>query len=427
MRRIAWLLIVISAAVGIALLMRGGDGNVAILWPPYRIDLSVNLAVLILVALFLLLHLFFGALSGALNLPGRVREYRERRQRDKALKGLRDSLLAFFEGRYGRAERLARGALADEALAGSAALIGARSAQRMGDVERRDRWIESAVQAPGVANARRMIEAEIALDERRPEDALAALEGLEPTRGGPHIQALRLALRAHEQRGDGAAVLEHIRQLERRHAIDEPLALVTRVRAIRSLLDGAGDDAEAVTRILGEIPAPERETEEVAQAAARALIRVGRHEPAARIVEQALHRRYDPELVALWPVLTGVPGRKRIAEAEGWLQRWGEQIALLLALGRLCAAEELWGKAEEFLMRAERKSPDPAVQALLGLLCDKLDRPDDATRWYRSASLLAFGAGEIPLLPSPAPRVRNQGDPDEDEGEPPLALPVPGP
>ena len=322
---------------------------------------------------------------------------------------------------------MARGALADEALAGSAALIGARSAQRMGDSERRDRWIESATQAPGVANARRMIEAEIALDERRPEDALAALEGLEPTRGGPHIQALRLALRAHEQRSDWTAALEHVRQLERRHAIDEPAALVTRVHAVRGLLDGAGDDAEAVMRVLGEIPAPEREIEEVAQAAVRALMRVGRHEPAARIVEQTLHRRYDPELVALWPMLTGVPGRKRIAEAEGWLQKWGEQLALLLALGRLCVAEELWGKAEEFLMRAERKSPDPAVQALLGLLCDKLDRPDDAAGWYRSASLTAFGASEARLLPPPGPRARNHDEPDENEGEPPLALPVPGP
>lgn len=424
MRRVVWLLIVVSAAVGIALLMRVGHGNVAILWPPYRIDLSVNLAVLILIVLFLLLHLLFGVLSGALNLPGRVREYRERRQRDKALAGLRDSLLAFFEGRFGRAERLARGALSDDALAGSAALIAARSAQRMREPERRDRWIESATAVPAVENARRMTEAELALEDRRPEDALAAIADVQ-VRGTRHIHALRLALRAHEQLGHWPEVLEHVRQLERRNAIEAPAARVSRVRALRAMLDGAGDDAETVRRILDEIPAPEREIEEVALAAVRALLHAGLHEPAARIVEQALAKRYDPELVALWPELTAIPGRKRIARAEEWLQRWGEESSLLVALGRLCAAEELWGKAEEFLLRAERKSPNPVAQTLLANLCERLERPEDAAHWYREAALTAFGDEALSLAPKRAPQLPEIEE-EGDEREPP-ALPVPGP
>lgn len=423
MRRVVWLLIVVSGAVGIALLMRAGHGNVAILWPPYRIDLSVNLAVLILIALFLLLHLLFGVLSGALNLPGRVREYRERRQRDKALKGLRDSLLAFFEGRFGRAERLARGALSDEALAGSAALIGARAAQRMREPERRDRWLESAAAVAEVGNARLMTEAEIALEDRRPEEALAAIAGMQ-VRGTRHIQALRLALRAHEQLGHWSEALEQVRQLERRDAIDAPTARATRVRALRALLEGAGDNPEAVRRILDEIPAPERDIEEVAVAAVRALLRAGLHEPAARIVERELERHHAPDLLALWPELTAIPGRKRLARAEAWLQRWGEEPELLVSLGRLCAAEGLWGKAEEFLQRAERRSPSPFTQALLGSLCEGLDRPDEAARWYREAARSAFG-DQVLNFPAPSLAWPDGGD-EEGKSESPT-VPIPGP
>ena len=390
MRRVVWLLIVVSAAVGVALLLRAGHGNVAILWPPYRIDLSVNLAVLILIALFLLLHLLVGALSGALNLPGRVREYRERRQREKALLGLRDSLLAFLEGRFGRAERLARGALADESLAGAAALIGARAAHQMREGERRDQWLDSAAAFDKIEQARRTIEAEIALEDQRPSDALAALAALQAG-GQRHIHALRLALRAHERLGNWREVLEHVRQLERRAAIEPVAAQVVRTHALRGLLEAAGDDREAVRRVIDEIPAPEREIEEVALAAVRALLRSGQHEPAARIVEQALGRRNAPELVALWPDLDAIPRRKRIAAAEGWLQRWGEQPALLVALGRLCAAEGLWGKAEEFLLRAVRKSRDPVAQALLGDLCERHDRAEEAAGWYRESALSSLG------------------------------------
>ncbi|MCM5569375.1 heme biosynthesis protein HemY [Burkholderiaceae bacterium FT117] len=422
MRRVVWLLIVVSAAVGIALLMRGSHGNVAILWPPYRVDLSVNLAVLILLAVFLLLHLLFGILSGALNLPGRVREYRERRQREKALQGLRDSLLAYLEGRFGRAERLARGALSDEALAGTASLVAARSAQRMSEPERRDRWLESARAVAAVEGARRMTEAEIALEDKRPEDALAAIAEVR-VRGTRHIHALRLALRAHERLGNWTEVLEHVRQLERRNAIEAPAARVSRVRALRALLDGAGDDPESVRRVLDEIPAPEREIEEVALASVRALLRAGLHEAAAKIVERALAARFDPELVALWPDLTGIAGRKRIAHAEAWLQRWGEQQPLLLALGRLCVGEELWGKAEEFLLRAERKAPDAMVRALLGQMCEQLGRPEDAARWYRESALTAFGDEGVRL----APERRAELPPPETEDEQPPVLPLPGP
>jgi HemY protein len=431
MRRIVWLLLVVSAAVGIALLMRVSHGNIAILWPPYRIDMSVNLAVLIIAVLFLLLHLLFNVLSNALNLPARVREYRERRRRERALQGLRDSLLAFFEGRFGRAERLARGAMSDRALAGSAALIGARSAQRLHETARRDRWLESARSVNEVDGPLRATLAEIALEEQRPADALAAIGDVK-VRGVRHLHGMRLALRAHEQMDNWPEVLEIIRQLERRDAIDARSARVIRVRALRALFERPGDDPEVVVRRYNELPASERELDEVEHAAARALMRVGRHQMAARIVEDALAQRYDAELVALWPDLTGLPARGRLARAEAWLQRWGEEPALLVALGRLCAAEELWGKAEAFLLRAERKEPDPLTRALLGQMCERLERADEAARWYREAALSAFAGDQVAqLAPVRLPALLPAEQAEEAERERDAALtpltPLPGP
>jgi HemY protein len=142
-------------------------------------------------------------------------------------------------------------------------------------------------------------------------------------------------------------------------------------------------------------------------------VRAGQHEPAARIIEQALGKRYDADLVAQWPELANIAGRKRIAAAEAWLQRWGEQAAVLVALGRLCAAESLWGKAEEFLLRAERKGRDPAAQTLLGYLCERHERPDEAARWYREAALTALGEeGERLILPR---KVQTLALPDGDD------------
>jgi HemY protein len=432
MRRIVWLLLIVSAAVGIALLMRVSHGNIAVFWPPYRIDMSVNLAALIIAVLFILLHLLFNVLSNALNLPGRVREYRDRRRRERALLGLRDSVLAYFEGRFGRAERLARGALSDRSLAGSAALIGARAAQRLHETGRRDRWIESARGDSEVDGALRATLAEIALEEQRPADALAAISDAK-VRGVRHLHGMRLTMRAHEQMGNWKEALETLRQLERRDGIDPVQARLVRVRALRALFEKAGDDPQAVLDLLDDLPAPEREIDEVEQVAARALLHGGRHQMAARLIDRAMSQRFDAELVTLWPDLTDLPARDRLARAEGWLQRWGEQPSLLLALGRLCAAEELWGKAEEFFLRAERQRPDPVTRTLLGRMCERLDRSEDAARWYREAALLALGEDPVAPIQAESLPALPPGDPREGEGREPAegvsraVAPLPGP
>ncbi|MEK9721303.1 MAG: heme biosynthesis HemY N-terminal domain-containing protein [Quisquiliibacterium sp.] len=80
MRWLIRILLIVSLGVGLAILMRFTHGNVAILWPPYRVDLSVNLAVLSMLALFVVLHLALIAAGKALDLPARVRENLKRRR-----------------------------------------------------------------------------------------------------------------------------------------------------------------------------------------------------------------------------------------------------------------------------------------------------------------------------------------------------------
>ena len=38
MGRLVWILLIVSVAVGLSLLLQFNHGNVAVLWPPYRVD-----------------------------------------------------------------------------------------------------------------------------------------------------------------------------------------------------------------------------------------------------------------------------------------------------------------------------------------------------------------------------------------------------
>jgi HemY protein len=391
MRRIVWFLLVVSGAVGIALLMRLGNGNVAIFWPPYRLDLSVNLAVLILVLLFVILHLLFGFLSSTLRLPSRVRGYLERRHRDKAIANLRDGLLALFEGRYGRAERLAKAALSDPSLAGTAALIGAKAAHGARDTDRRDQWFETAQSSGNVDGAWAVAAAEIALEEGRPAEAIELADGSR-VRAARTLHALSLVLRAKEKMHDWPGVLDTLRQFERRKAIDSGESSALRIRAILGMLGAAGSDPDALTRCLDRIDTRDRESPEIAGILCKTLIDSGREQTAARLIEKVLASRFDAALVLLWPRLHSLAARDRLARCESWLQRWGDEPELLTAMGRVCASEGLWGKAESFLLRADRIRPEPQLKVLLACVYQSMGRDQEASGRYREAALLAVGS-----------------------------------
>lgn len=406
MGRVIGILLVVSVAVGLGLIIRFNDGNIALLWPPYRIDVSMNLVLLALFALFVLLHLILFALSKAVDLPQRVRQYRDRRSRDAAVAGLRDGLIAYNEGRYGRAERLLRPALSQPDLAGTAALIGARAAHRLREPERVERWLESAGAEKPTANAALMCRAEMAVEDQRPADALSAVDRLH-SRGARHIQALRLALRAHEQAGNWQAVLQAVRQLDKREALHPSVVRGLTIRALRELVAQRGDDSHALRELLTSLTSAERDIDEVVEAVARALDRAGQGEQAATLLSGILDKRLAERLVPVYASLAVLDARKRLRSIESWRQRHGDRAAFTIAAGRLCAAEGLWGKAEEFFRLAEAQAPSRETRALLAHLFEQIGRHKEALHYWRLAAI--DGMNE-PLSERPRSPLMADGD-----------------
>jgi len=66
MRFALWLISLFAVAVAGALLAASNPGTVTVFWPPYRIDLSLNLVVLVLVGLLVTVHVAHRALSALL-------------------------------------------------------------------------------------------------------------------------------------------------------------------------------------------------------------------------------------------------------------------------------------------------------------------------------------------------------------------------
>lgn len=385
MKWLVWALVVFSAAVGLALILRFNDGNVAILWPPYRIDVSVNLAIALLAVGFIGMHLSINALTRALDLPRKVREYRQRRQELSAHAALRDAVLAFFEGRLARSERFARAAQSLPAVRAAAALIAARAAHRMQEAARRDEWLRTAAEDPASSSAVLMLQAEMAVEDRRTQEAIELLDTIRD-RGALHIVALRTDLRAREQAGQWEDMLRILRLIENRDALHPSAVRKLRLTAVQGLLARCGDDPAALRGLLRNLRPAERVDPALAQAIAGALLKTDAVDEARRLLEPVLDTEADPGCIALWTRSCAGRERESIERLQVWRQRHGDLPVLALATGRVCVMARLWGKAEESLLDAARREPSVETHLALAELYELLDKASDASARYRLAA-----------------------------------------
>jgi len=386
MRWVFWILSLFALAVAVALALRSSPGYALLVWPPYRVELSINLLVLLLVAGFAVGYLVLRFVLGAIALPARVRAYRERRRRDNARASLISAIRAFLFGRYGKAEQAAVVAMKSSESPALAAVIAARAAHELRQWDKRDGYLEQAESiAPADTALRAVTSADVMLDERRFDDALAELKTL-PAK---HTAALRLELKAQQLAKNWDSTFPLVEQLERRGVFDGNQARQLRRYAYMENLQRKSLDRRSMGECWQKIPAEYRRDAKVAAAGAQGFIALGDGVKACEIIEDALDAEWDSELVGLYAECANEDTVRQIERAELWLTTNPGDAVLLFTLGKLCARQELWGKAQSYLEASISVDPMYSAHLTLAELHERLGNSDAARRHYRESLELA--------------------------------------
>jgi HemY protein len=392
-----WLLALFFFAVAVTLGARYNTGYVLVVSPPYRIELSLNLLVAVLLALLFIAYFAVRLVVIASRLPAEVSDFRARQRREKAHAAMMDGLRAFLEGRYAKAERACAAALEMEqssAMAAINATIAARSAHELRRYSHRDEFIDKAESsAPDEITLRLMTHAELLLDEHRPEEALSLLGALRTTtatRHRQHTAALRLELKAQQLSRDWVAVLDLLQQLERRNALDMSLIRQWRRHAHLEGFKSTTHDAQALKEYWQNISPSDKKDSKLAAAAARAYAALGDYAAAHHVIEQSLDDQWDSELAQLYGECVENDVIRQIERAEAWLKSHPNDAPLLLALGKLCAHCELWGKAQNYLEASLSVEPSYTAHLALAGLYEKIGRPEPAKDHYQRGLELAL-------------------------------------
>jgi HemY protein len=389
-------LIALLAAV-IALILQINAGNVVFMVAPYRVDVSLNLFVVLLVVLLAVVYWAARAIQKVADFPGQVRLYRSRREQIGGQQALIEAVRSLLEGRFARAERAARAAQSSDATASVAALIGARAAHRMQEYDRRDEWLHRAEGDSAMQTARLVSSAEMWTEQRENDSALDAIDRLQGA-GARHIHATRIALNANLQSGRWEDALKAVRLLEKRNALHPVLAHKLKHAIYRELLLAQRHDPAALEAAWRRFPEADRRAPDIALDGARLLNASGRGHLASEVIESSLGANpaqweddVAERLLDEYARAQAFPARTQLERAEGWLSHAPPsgpiRAALLRTAGLICLREQLWGKSKDYLQQSLAEARHPSTYLALARLADSVGDEAEAAVQYREAAL----------------------------------------
>jgi HemY protein len=391
------LLLLLALALGAigAHWLLGDQGYVLVDVRGWTLETSVPGLLIALVLLYILIRLLGWLLRAPRRMGQAVGEYRARRSQ----RHLDHAFAAIAEGQWGRGEKLlGRAARGPASLAGY--LSAARAAQEQQAVDRRDEWLRLAYEAdPAATPAVLLTQAELQLDYGQLEEALATLRQLEQ-RNATHPRGLVLQARVLERLGDWTALDAMLPRLRGAKVLDADALAQLEVRVAQATLDGAAD-AAALEQAWKGLHRKLRERAELVESYARNGVRLGASEQVESVLRKALKSSWSAALVALYGRLETQDPSTQLATLEKWLNERPEDAELLLACGRLCLRNELWGKARSYLETSLAISPRPETWRIYGELLVKLGESGAASEAFREG--LTAAANATPALAPPAP------------------------
>ena len=357
----------------------------------------IEMSVFVLGGLIALLFASIWLVTKLLRAPRKLGEAAGRYRAGRAGQRLTRGVIEVAEGNFAKGERmLARAAGASEAPLLNY-LQAARAAHLLGQDERRDTWLKQAYETlPGAANAVLLTQAELQLDQKQYEQALATLRRIEESAPN-HSHALTLLGRLYYRLEDWSALNALLPKLRKHGRLPPETLQEWSIRVYREKLDACADDA-ALQDAWRDVPKEYRQNVELLESWFTNLSRIGQQDRAEKDIAAELKRRWEAPLVRLYGRIESSDPAKQLKRAEQWLASHSEDADLLLTAAQLCLRNELWGKARSYLETVIAIRPSPEAFHEYGKLLNQLGEGEAAAQAYRDGLRLVSGES-LPAIP----------------------------
>jgi len=367
------LLIKVALIVAAALYISEYPGRVSIDWQGWRVDISVGLLALLLLAFVVVSVIFARLFSGTMAVPGRFLASRRATRRERGYKALTQGLVAVAAGDPAEARRLARKAetlLEDPPLT---RLLTAQAAQLEGDSDAAKKYFAEMLENQETAflGTRGLLMQAVSDGDRDKATDLA--EKAFTLRPGTSWAARHL-LDLQQEAGDWDGALKTITVAMRNKAIPDGEAkrmkaklLVAQARERQS----AGDYDQAL-KLANQAGKLAGDLAEAVTMSARLLARRGKEAKATRLLEDAWRQAPDPAISRAYRDVApaGATPLSQVTRFEHLLSINPDHPESHIALAEAALDAELWGEARSHLEKLTEGDdhPEPRVCRLMAQL-----------------------------------------------------------
>ena len=356
-------------------------------------DWTIETSVLVLASAFLILWIGVQLAVWLWRMPVETaRKMREQR----AFKQLEKGLLALTEGDWSAAEKALEKSASAQGRTTAQYLAAAQAADSQDAHDRREYYLEQA--DSGGSKKRFLVEltrARMLLANGNRAAALPVLQDLYKRRR-KHPQVLELLSRCYRELGEWDELQAMLPALRKAGVLDDDQARDLQEEVAVNKLRSASN-AKELQAAWKKLPRAMRHHAAVVDAFALGAARLEQADLAEPVITASLKSEWNPALVLRY----GDPGAedrsKRLKQCEKWLKQHPDDAGLHLALGRLCAAESLWGKAREHMVKSLELEPSSLGYDAFGQLLERQGELEPAMACFRNALRMNQGQPPEPL------------------------------
>jgi len=387
-----YLLLLVVIALGAVLLVRDDPGFLLLRYREWEVETSLAVAVVALFCAVIAVHFAFRFLRGLWRLPRSMKNRSQTRRYAKVRRQLTQGLIDLAEGRFEQAENhLVR--LVDFSESPLVHyLSAARAAQLQGKHDARDSYLKAAHDAnPDAELAIGVTQAELQLAHQQTEQALATLTHLHSV-APKHDFVTMLLARAYHELQDWRALVELLPVVRRRKLVKPARLRELELSGYRGVLELASGNQQDFETAWSKLPKDLQSDASLLRYYFEQFAHQGwSNSSAEQALLKAIDQQWDDGLIEVYGRYQARDATTQMTRVEKWLDDYGHNEQLLLALGRISVRARLWGKAQSYFEASiGARATAAACLELADLFEQQLQQPEKAVEYYQQGLKLCL-------------------------------------
>jgi len=271
-------------------------------------------------------------------------------------------------------------------------LSAARAAQLQGKHDARDSYLKAAHDAnPDAELAIGVTQAELQLAHLQTEQALATLTHLHSI-APKHDYVTMLLARAYHELHDWRALVELLPVVRRRKLVKPARLRELELSGYRGVLELANGNQQDFETAWSKLPKDLQADASLLRYYFEQFARQGwSNSSAEQALLKAIDQQWDDGLIEVYGRYQARDATTQMTRVEKWLDDYGHNEQLLLALGRISVRARLWGKAQSYFEASiGARATAAACLELADLFEQELQQPEKAVEYYQQGLKLCL-------------------------------------